>query len=394
MSAAFQSAIMATMPALLVCPIAPRLAAGNGLAHRAAVWALALGHDVRVAVVPVSGAALDSPWPTTVIGLPDNTTRLNAGIEMLGRPAWSRFATAVGPLPIAAGIAPMWLGERSTALLRDIDVIVCFRSYLLPFVLGLVERSNLSVVCDLDDDDEQFERDTGWPMEAAAYARLISYAGPRIATFTHSTIDPPISAAECRMGPTWVPNAVDVPDVSGRRPTEGNLAIVANFTYGPNIEGLRWFLQDVWPLISGARLHVVGPGSELLGEELPHVTFCGYVADLRAMYSMSAVALVPLLSGSGTRIKAIEAMVHGLAVVGTSKGFEGINAQPGVHALIADDHREFAAHVGRLLNDSAAAAELGRRGREFVKEHFSLPLVTARMAGLVDSTSAWPGQDR
>ena len=113
-----------------------------------------------------------------------------------------------------------------------------------------------------------------------------------------------------------------------------------------NDDGLRWFLEAVWPLVSAAlpdaRLRVIGreirPGLRALAESLaPRVRVEGYVADLGEALGGAAALINPLRFGSGVKLKVIEALSRQLPVISTSIGAEGIAGGPGTGVLVADD---------------------------------------------------------
>ena len=113
------------------------------------------------------------------------------------------------------------------------------------------------------------------------------------------------------------------------------------------------------------------PPPELQRRASDTVHVRGFVEDVRPYAARAGVFIVPLHVGSGIRIKILEAMAMGMAVVTTSVGGEGIAATPGVHFLVADTAEEFAAAIGSLLGDADRTAAIGRAARAFVVEHFN-----------------------
>ena len=148
--------------------------------------------------------------------------------------------------------------------------------------------------------------------------------------------------------------------------------------YPPNKRGLEWFHQMVWPIIRvkdpGLRLVVVGRGArpgdfEGLRTD-PAVEFVGEVDSVLPHYRATNISIVPLLEGSGTRLKILEAMSLGNPVVSTHIGAEGIEAGPGRDLLLADEPEEFAAAVLRLLADPKLFEAVRRAGRHLVEEKY------------------------
>ena len=178
-----------------------------------------------------------------------------------------------------------------------------------------------------------------------------------------------------------VPNGVDTEYFRTRSedPTADDVTVLffGTFNYFPNCDGMRYFLKDVWPLLtqqhSGARLKIIGadPPAELLAYRSDCVEFVGRVDDLRPHLAGSAVTIAPLLIGGGTRLKVVEAMAMSKAVVATSLGAEGIVARSGEELLLADSPEEFAAAVSGLLRDRDRRLRMGALARACVEQRYS-----------------------
>jgi glycosyltransferase involved in cell wall biosynthesis len=175
------------------------------------------------------------------------------------------------------------------------------------------------------------------------------------------------------------PNAL--PEIARPQVHEADAIVFSgNLEYHPNVEAVRWFRTRIWP-----RVREMVPGIEwrLLGSNPaavapltagdPHIRIVGPVNDAVAHLAEAKVCLVPLLSGSGTRFKILEAWAAGRAVVSTTLGAEGLDARDGEHLLLADDPDDFADAVVRLLNDSPLRARLGDAGRALYQERFTWP---------------------
>ena len=149
--------------------------------------------------------------------------------------------------------------------------------------------------------------------------------------------------------------------------TPPTVAFWGALSYRPNRDGVQWFLADVLPRlveqIPDVRVLVIGGGSELLC--LPddsRVVVTGFVEDLSLFLSQADVAVVPLRSGSGTRIKIIEAWANDIPVVSTSLGAYGLGAIDGDNLLLADDAPAFADAVALCLRDGAVRDRLIEHG--------------------------------
>lgn len=177
---------------------------------------------------------------------------------------------------------------------------------------------------------------------------------------------------------TVIPIAVDADEfrVASRAPDSNHILHIGTMYWPPNIDGMEWFIREVYPTIRARRpdvmLDVVGarPPKRLLAMNGNgggvHVT--GYVQDPQPYLERAGVFIVPLRAGGGMRVKILEALARGLPLVTTRLGCEGIAVESGRHLLIADAPREFAEAVLHLLKDRAFAERLGRNGRRLVED--------------------------
>jgi glycosyltransferase involved in cell wall biosynthesis len=180
---------------------------------------------------------------------------------------------------------------------------------------------------------------------------------------------------------TVIPNAADVEYYQPRPtdpPPDGRTVVFFGLlSYVPNLDGVTHFVQDIWPRIAearpDARLKIVGgrPPASLLALAGPRVELTGFVPDLRPHLAAAAAVVVPLRLGGGTRLKIVEAMAVGKAIVSTTLGSEGIEAVPGRDLLIEDQPAAFADAVNRLLADPDLAMAIGQSARRLVVQRYS-----------------------
>jgi glycosyltransferase involved in cell wall biosynthesis len=143
-----------------------------------------------------------------------------------------------------------------------------------------------------------------------------------------------------------------------------------NLDYHPNISAIRFFHESIWPLLSARwpqlRWRIIGRNHEHLRDRMAgdtRIIFTGPVIDAVMEIASARAAVVPVLTGSGTRVKIIEAWAAGVPVVSTTLGAEGLPAMPGEHILIGDQPADFARAVSSLLEFPALAKTLGDNGR-------------------------------
>jgi glycosyltransferase involved in cell wall biosynthesis len=179
---------------------------------------------------------------------------------------------------------------------------------------------------------------------------------------------------------TVIPIAIDTDQVSvvERRAGANHLLHMGTMYWPPNIDGVTWFIEEIYPLIRRHRpdvvLDVVGsrppPHLVRLGEQDAGICVPGYVADPTPYLEQAAAFLVPLRAGGGMRVKILNALAQGLPIVSTTLGAEGIAVTPGKNILLADTPKEFADAVLRLLHDPALAGRLGAAGRRLAEEQY------------------------
>ena len=195
---------------------------------------------------------------------------------------------------------------------------------------------------------------------------------------------------------TIIPNGVDTelyrPGAVSPLPLGPQaLVFTGKMDFRPNVDAMLWFGTAVLPIIRQtvpqAQLYVVGknPHPRLAPlRDTPGITLTGFVEDVRPYVAAAAVYVAPLLTGGGTRLKVLEAMAMGKAVISTTLGCEGIDATPGRDVVLADEAADMAAQVVGLLRDPARCAALGRAARLFVEQHFDWRIVTAPLGPLYE----------
>lgn len=175
-------------------------------------------------------------------------------------------------------------------------------------------------------------------------------------------------------------------------PGGSELLFVGSHRHTPNQDGMRWFLRDVFPLVQrlapAAHLTIVGDGpwADMPGVAgNPAVRATGFVDDIRPYLASSAVSVVPILAGAGTRIKILDSLAAGLPVVSTTVGCEGIAARPNEDVLIADTPDDLAAAIVRVLGDASLAEKLRANGRRLVEQRYDWRAISRRLDELYTS---------
>lgn len=189
-----------------------------------------------------------------------------------------------------------------------------------------------------------------------------------------------------------IPNGVNISYFSpGDEQVEPfSMVFTGTMNYPPNSDGMLYFLDGVFPAvvkaIPQAKVYVVGsaPPRELRQKSSPNVIVTGFVEDVRPFIRRSALYIVPLRSGGGTRLKLLEALAMKKPVVTTSVGCEGIDVVHNESVMVADDPGDFAAKVIELLRNPAKGSGLAQIGHEIVCRHYDWSLTGPRLQEAYD----------
>ena len=171
-------------------------------------------------------------------------------------------------------------------------------------------------------------------------------------------------------------------DLATLVPKAGNQEYPSVFHIGaldwaPNQEGILWFLEHCWPTLHkqhpSLSFYIAGRNApEWLVDRLkgPNVVYLGEIEDAYSFMNSKAIMLVPLLSGSGMRVKIIEGLALGKAIVSTHIGAEGIAVENGKHLVLADSPKDFSAAVSQLISDREHYNQLCKHAIDFIHDKF------------------------
>lgn len=179
-----------------------------------------------------------------------------------------------------------------------------------------------------------------------------------------------------------VPNGVNIPEKMYNEEVyqdqPNSILFCGSLWSIPNAEGLYWFCKKIWPLVlkelPNLKLLVVGVGelpakfAEIKGT--PNMELIGVVEDVKLWYQKSAISVVPLLTGSGTRLKILEAMGMGVPVISTSIGAEGIEYTENENLIIVNEENAFAKKLITLLNNKKHRLDMAKEARILVEERY------------------------
>lgn len=413
---------------ILVVTPHPAAFPGSGAAARVfcCVRGVAPQHEMWLLMGTCWGDAADLPslanfcHRTAVVAPEPFTPRGNVWARRMGR--WRR--ALLGPPSIVADVMRLRpavervLAEWSAEV--DFDLMHVHHSMtpalvegLLPDVPRVVDLHNLMFhyyqrtrACGLDARER---------LEAALQGHKMARFEKRLLRRNHAFITTSEDDARRVHGihpsaRTYVvPNGVDT-DYFGysTQGEAGRLLFMGALTYPPNVAAVKLLVGEILPLVQRAHpdvhLDVVGmsaPADVMALADGEFVQVADSVPDVRPCALRAAIHVVPLRAGSGTRLKILEALSMGRAVVSTTVGAEGIDVRHGEHLMLADGVSEFARQVVTLMQDDALRLRLGANGRRLVEEVYDWRVVSRRLNQVYQATgrraqtggtvgAAWP----
>lgn len=189
-----------------------------------------------------------------------------------------------------------------------------------------------------------------------------------------------------------VPNGFAAPEQEPKREPAAppRIGFVGNPGFGPNGEGIRWFIEHAWPIILErlplARLRLVGAGTEKRSRDAcKNIDGLGWVADIESEMATWSLTVVPIFYGGGTRIKTAEAFSRKCPVVSTTLGVYGYEVVDGREVLLADSAEEFASKCLRILTDPSAGVAMAEVAWQRFLKHWTWDSYADRVADVVNT---------
>lgn len=362
------------------------------------------------------------PWPPTDGGriamgrLAQSLSHAGATVEILSLNPRKHRGEPAGPLPITAvdidtsrkgmpilralttgtpyiigRFVSRELGRALVEMLKrfDPDIVQIESPFILPYA-PLVRRHSRARIS-LRSLNVEFriweglERIEPQPLRRLALRRVArSLASYEVRVMNRLDAVVPISGADAddfrALGLTTpvhvVPCGVDLDEGPAAAGEPNTVGFIGSLDFLPNQDAVRWILDELWPRIPAAlpeaRLSIAGsaPPAWITDRAGEHVQILGNVPDAAAFVRSLRVVIAPLFAGGGMRIKVLEAMALGKAVVATAIGAGGIDVTDGHDIVLAEDAGKFADAVVRLLRDPAEAARLGAAARSSVATRY------------------------
>lgn len=271
------------------------------------------------------------------------------------------------------------------------DVVHVESIFLTPYVATIREHSNARIVLRTHNIEHRIWRQLSNGERNFFRKRYLKHLALSLEHYEREHIneyDGVISITEqdsvalkemgCRKPMVTVPFAINPGEQSEGTSVEPmSLFHIGSMDWKPNVEAIDWFLTSVWPLLHRempqVRLYLAGRHmpQRLVDCRYEGVTIVGEVEDAIGFMASKSVNIVPLLSGSGIRVKILEAMSIGKPVVATSVAARGICYTDGKDILIADTPEQFVSQIRRCLLDTGVSEKIGGAARSLIHEHYN-----------------------
>jgi polysaccharide biosynthesis protein PslH len=351
---------------------------------------LSQSHEVTVASLAFTQEELD-----TGAGLREHCSNIIAEI-LPNSSRWPQAVTALlGSTPssvayfrsnrLRARIEAAWQKKK-------FDAVMVHCAFVAQYTLGLTDGLRILDYGDMDSakwmdyaEHRRFPLSLGYAIESRKLRRYERAMAERFNLITVTTQGEKevFKTLGVSRPCTVVPNGVDgnffQPAAMGGG-SKPNIVFLGRMDYFPNIDGVLWFVREVYPSIRramrSAELQIVGadPSGEVLRlRSIEGVTVTGFVKDVRPYLREAAVAIAPLRIARGTQNKILECMAAGIPVVSTPQAAKGIQAVPGEHIVVADGPEDFSCSVLDLLNNRDRRVKLSSAARVQVERAHSWP---------------------
>ena len=175
--------------------------------------------------------------------------------------------------------------------------------------------------------------------------------------------------------------------ISSKKPEKGSLFHLGALDWMPNQQAIQWFLEDIWPKVleqkPDAKFYVAGRNLPdwITDLKIKGVIIEGEVQSAADFINSKEIMVVPLLSGSGMRIKIVEGLALGKCIISTSIGAEGIHYSNNENILIADTAEDFAAAIIKCLDNEKLPLEIGRKARLLAEKEYDNDKITEELTG-------------
>ena len=193
-----------------------------------------------------------------------------------------------------------------------------------------------------------------------------------------------------------VPNIHPIVEDPKQSKSKNDLIFIGSFKHDPNTDAVKYFCQDVLPLVHkkhpAVKVRIAGanPPDELKRLAGPYVEFLGFVPSVTPCLQESYISIAPLRFGAGMKGKIGEAMAHGLPVVTTSIGIQGLDLKHGENIMIGDTPGEFADSILELITDEHLHARISGNGMNYIKANFTPETIRGEILRIFENIESRP----
>jgi len=360
-----------------------------------------LANDNRITLLSYIDSDAGQETPRQLATLCEQIVTIRAPTRSTKRRLWQMISSRQPDMALRLHSAEFAAALETLLRKQNID-IVQIEGIELAWTIPTIRKTtpDLPIVYDAHNAEALLQSRSGvadrgkiqrWP--AATYSRLQSSRLASYETWLCNSVDRVLAVSEAdgdalqslagdKVRPIMViPNSIDVAAYSATEKTvdrqyQFDIVFSGKMDYRPNVDAVLWFAENVWPLIKretpDVTWAIVGqrPHDRLAHlEQMPDVTITGWVRETKPYLFGAKVFVMPFRVGSGTRLKLIEALAAGRAVVSTRVGVEGFPVEDGRHLVVSDSAEGFAKNTVALLGDSERRELLGDQGMQFAKQY-------------------------
>ena len=297
--------------------------------------------------------------------------------------------------------------ELITATLQKekFDIILLESLYTTPYIAAIRKSSNAKIIYRSHNIEFEIWQRTSNQENNTIKKKYLHFLAKRLKKYEQSILnlvdgiaaitkkdEEQLVALGCKKPITTVPFGINLHDYQLKEiPQEKKLFHIGSMDWMPNQEAIKWFLNEVWSTIIAkeptATFHLAGKNMPediiKLATSTKGVVNEGEVENANDFISNNNIMVVPLFSGSGMRIKIIEAMALGKLVIGTSVAFEGIAVQHNKNGIIANTANEFKAAILMSLKHPEVVNSLGQKARKTIEEQYNNTVIVKQLINFI-----------
>lgn len=297
--------------------------------------------------------------------------------------------------------------ELITATLQKekFDIILLESLYTTPYIAAIRKSSNAKLIYRSHNIEFEIWQRTGNQENNAIKKKYLHFLAKRLKRYEQSILnlvdgiaaitkkdEEQLIALGCKKPITTIPFGINLHDYQLKKiPEEKKLFHIGSMDWIPNQEAIKWFLNEVWSAIIAkeptATFHLAGKN---MPDEIIKLTATmhgvineGEVKNANDFINNNNIMIVPLFSGSGMRIKIIEAMAMGKLVIGTSVAFEGIAVQHNKNGIIANTANEFKEAILMCLQHPEVVTSIGQKARKTIEEQYNNTVIVKQLINFI-----------